>query len=87
MFNVPGAVGALPYTWAALLFCSVAYVVGIVVYRLWFSPIANFPGPLLARITFGYQLYHNWFRTGFYYLEIAKMHQEYGLNRLCLTNT
>jgi hypothetical protein len=29
----------------------VTYLVTIVVYRLWFHPLAKYPGPFLARIT------------------------------------
>ncbi|KAL2818628.1 cytochrome P450 [Aspergillus granulosus] len=48
------------------------------VYRLWLSPIASFPGPFLARISFCYEFYYNWIKPGQYYLEIHKMHQKYG---------
>jgi hypothetical protein len=44
--------GAVP---AALL-----YIIVLAVYRLWFHPLAKYPGPFLARITDAHQLYHAW---------------------------
>lgn len=55
------------------------YTIGLVVYRLYFSPIASFPGPLLARTTFWYEFYHDWVRTGQYWIEIENMHRKYGI--------
>ncbi|KAI2135411.1 hypothetical protein LOZ29_003921 [Ophidiomyces ophidiicola] len=62
---------------ALLVYCGL-YIACLVIYRLYFSPIAHFPGPLLPRITFWYEFYHNWFRTGEYYLRIREMHDKYG---------
>lgn len=54
------------------------YAVILTVYRLWFSPLAAFPGPLLARTSFWYEFYYNWIRLGTYYLKVKEMHDMYG---------
>jgi hypothetical protein len=57
----------------------VLYACGLFLYRLCFSPIAAFPGPLLARATFWYEFYHNWVKNGQYYRRIEEMHKKYGI--------
>ncbi|PLN76119.1 hypothetical protein BDW42DRAFT_26739 [Aspergillus taichungensis] len=61
-----------------VLLLALLYGVSIATYRLYLSPIAQFPGPLLARLTFFYQFYYDWFYSGQYYLEVEKMHMKYG---------
>ncbi|KDN63967.1 putative cytochrome P450 [Colletotrichum sublineola] len=51
-------------------------VAGIIVYRLFFHPLAKYPGPLVAKITDGYQLYHAW--NGDRHLDFYKLHNKYG---------
>ncbi|KAI0418819.1 isotrichodermin C-15 hydroxylase [Xylaria grammica] len=52
------------------------YAVGLVVYRVFFHPLAKYPGPLLAKITDAYQLYHAW--KGDRHLEFWRNHERYG---------
>ncbi|EQL02115.1 Cytochrome P450 family protein [Ophiocordyceps sinensis CO18] len=59
-----------------LLGGTVFYVFGLVVYRIWFHPLAKYPGPLLAKVTEAYQLYHAY--KGDRHLEFWRMHQKYG---------
>lgn len=56
----------------------VSYI-GLIIYRLLFSPIAGFPGPKLAAATGWYEFYYDVLRRGIYLFEIEKMHQRYGL--------
>jgi hypothetical protein len=51
-----------------------------VAYRLWFSPLAVFPGRKLAALTGWYETYFDCFKRGMYWAEIERMHQEYGKN-------
>ncbi|RYC57620.1 hypothetical protein CHU98_g8576 [Xylaria longipes] len=64
-YILPGAVG--------LIFI---YAVGLVIYRVFFHPLAKYPGPFLAKITDAYQLYHAW--KGDRHLEFWRMHERYG---------
>src|SRR4051794_4014467 len=58
-----------------LIICSSCV---LVVCRLFYSPIAHFPGPRLAAATFLYEFYYDVVRDGRYTWEIRRMHQQYG---------
>ncbi|KAF7196953.1 Cytochrome P450 monooxygenase [Pseudocercospora fuligena] len=53
-----------------------AYVVGIIVYRLYLHPLAKYPGPFLAKITDLHQTYHA--LKGDRHLEFWRCHERYG---------
>ncbi|KAI3318071.1 isotrichodermin C-15 hydroxylase [Xylariaceae sp. AK1471] len=55
---------------------GLVYAVGLVVYRVFFHPLAKYPGPLLAKITDAHQLYHAW--KGDRHLEFWRQHERYG---------
>ena len=66
----------------ALLACIfVLYIICIGVYRLYFSPLAKFPGPRLAALTLWYEFYYDVIKHGRYTWRIAEMHQQYGVPR------
>jgi hypothetical protein len=50
----------------------------IIAYRLWFGPLAAFPGRKLAALTGWYETYFDCVKKGRYWVEIEKMHEEYG---------
>ncbi|KAL3420072.1 cytochrome P450 [Phlyctema vagabunda] len=54
------------------------YLVGGAIYRLYFSPVAQFPGPRIAALTYWYEFYHDVVRRGQYTFEIKRMHEKYG---------
>ncbi|KAI2894944.1 hypothetical protein CBS76997_341 [Aspergillus niger] len=56
----------------------VAYVVGLVFYRLCLSPLAKFPGPRLAAATGLYETYYDVIRDGQFTWHIERLHQKYG---------
>lgn len=67
-----------------LLACiCVVYNVALVVYCLYFSPLAKFPGPKLAAATMWYGYYYDVVKRGRYTWKIAELHAQYGslLNR------
>lgn len=65
---------------------SVIYGVGLVIYRLYFSPLAPFPGPRLAAATAWYETYFEIVKNGggHFTFEIMRLHKVYGeLNSSC----
>lgn len=65
-------------SWLFVLCCIFVYVFAVAVYRLYFSPLAKFPGPKLAAVTYGVEFYYDVLRRGQYMFEILKMHEKYG---------
>ncbi|MCJ1476010.1 hypothetical protein MMC13_004674 [Lambiella insularis] len=57
---------------------SFLYFVGLVIYRLYLSPIAGFPGPKLAAATFLYEIYYDLVKRGKYTFKIRDLHVTYG---------
>ncbi|KAL1990476.1 hypothetical protein VTN49DRAFT_6315 [Thermomyces lanuginosus] len=56
----------------------VGYVILLAIYRLYFHPLAKFPGPKLAAITHLYEFYFNIIKDGMFIWEIQRMHEQYG---------
>ncbi|KAI8294904.1 Cytochrome P450 monooxygenase apf7 [Colletotrichum sp. SAR 10_98] len=65
-------------------------VVALCVYRLYFHPYAKYPGPLLAKLTSWYSVYHTY--IGDLHVDIWRCHENYGdvvrygPNRLLINN-
>ena len=64
---------------AYALIAIAAYILCLSIYRLYFSPIAKFPGRKLAALTLWYQFYYDVVKRGTYAWEIRKMHEDYGM--------
>ncbi|KAL2838596.1 putative cytochrome P450 [Aspergillus pseudodeflectus] len=65
--------------WHLLLlsaFLGTGAVLGICVYRLYFHPLAKYPGPLLAKLTTGYAVYHAYRRD--LHTDVWACHEKYG---------
>jgi hypothetical protein len=56
----------------------VSYILVLIAYRLWWSPLAKFPGPKLAAVTRWYELYYDIYCSGQYTFQIIRMHEKYG---------
>lgn len=56
----------------------VLYTLYGVIWRLYLSPVAKFPGSKLAAVTFWYEFYFDVVKGGQYVYEIEKMHKQYG---------
>ncbi|TRX88990.1 hypothetical protein FHL15_010112 [Xylaria flabelliformis] len=54
------------------------YFAGLVIYRLYFHPLAGFPGPKLAAATGWYEFYFQCWLEGQYIFETEKMVKKYG---------
>lgn len=59
-----------------LVFTSGFYVFGLVIYRLFFHPLAKYPGPFWAKVTGLYPAYHA--LTGKRHINCYKLHKKYG---------
>ncbi|KAH6841573.1 cytochrome P450 [Alternaria alternata] len=57
--------------------CTVTFIIILqVVYRLYFHPLAKYPGPFLARCTSWYGAYQSY--TGNIHLDVQRCHEKYG---------
>ncbi|KAK5228687.1 hypothetical protein LTR72_002572 [Exophiala xenobiotica] len=54
------------------------YLVAGAVYRLYFHPLAKFPGPKLAALTGWYEFYHDIIRKGRFIWKLQELHDNYG---------
>jgi hypothetical protein len=48
-------------------------------YRITFHPLAKFPGPVLAGLTYYYEFYFDGVKGGQYNAEIKRLHEIYGM--------
>lgn len=57
---------------------TVGYCLAIAIYRLFFHPIAHFPGPKLAGLTRWYEFYYELIQKGQMTFHIQDLHKKYG---------
>jgi hypothetical protein len=57
---------------------TVVYSLGKMVYRLFFHPLAAFPGPKWVAMSGVCEFYYDAIKQGQYFLQIEKMHAKYG---------
>lgn len=65
-------------SWSTSIGAVVIVYATLVVYRLYFHPLARFPGPKLAAISRWYEAYYDLIQGGQYTLKIQKLHERYG---------
>jgi cytochrome P450 len=62
-----------------VLFLTLAcYILTVITYRLFLSPLSRIPGPRLAGLTSNYMGYYDVYQRGQYIWIIEKMHEQYG---------
>ena len=62
----------------SVAYIFVTYLITTAIYRLYFSPLAKFPGPKLAALTLWYEFYYDVVKRGKYTWKIAELHKQYG---------
>ena len=62
------------------------YYVGVGIYRLFFHPLAGFPGPKLAALTLWYEFYYDVIGRGKYLWKVKELHEKYGNPQLLLAS-
>ncbi|KAF7511511.1 hypothetical protein GJ744_004099 [Endocarpon pusillum] len=68
----------LSNAWVSIACLWVAYLVYGIIWRLYLSPIAQFPGSKWAALTLWYEFYFEIIKRGKYFQEIERMHSVYG---------
>ncbi|KAL5337385.1 cytochrome P450 [Aspergillus crustosus] len=68
----------LDHPYAAAGAAASVYFASIVIYRLYLSPIAHFPGPRLAALTVMYEFYWEAIQNGQFTFHIGELHKKYG---------
>jgi hypothetical protein len=67
------------YSVTIFILFFVLWGVYIAVWRLYFSPIAKFPGPKLAALTQWYEVYYDLFKGGQLIFKLLELHEKYGI--------
>lgn len=71
-----------PDGWTSILSLAAAGLIYITITsidRLFFGPLARYPGPKLAALTGLYETYFDCFLPGQYWVEIQRLHEKYGM--------
>ena len=66
--------------------CFLLYNAFVIVYRLYFHPLAGFPGPKLAAATWWPEFYYDVVMGGTYLYKIEEMHKRYGMCTMWTTD-
>lgn len=75
----PGALSLIVLITTTAAATFLAYSVSISIYRLFFHPLARFPGPKLGALTRWYEFYYEIVRKGQMTFQIQKLHAQYGM--------
>lgn len=70
---------------ATIVLLYLAQLVLKAIYRITLHPLAKFPGPILAALTYKYEFYFDGIKGGQYLNEIVRLHQIYGTNDYSLS--
>ena len=70
----------LSQTFITAGFTYVFYLLGLVIYRLYFHPLAKFPGPKYAAISCWHEFYYEVVKKGKFTFKVQELHKQYGLS-------
>lgn len=56
----------------------VVYYIGLIIYRLYFHPLAKFPGSRLAASSLWFEFYYDVVLRGKFIWKLKEMHERYG---------
>jgi cytochrome P450 len=73
-----GIANSWPGMFATLLAAKIVYEILHSIYRIYFHPLAGFPGKTLAKATYWHETFYDVFKGHRYIWEIKKMHEQYG---------
>lgn len=65
-------------SWRSIIVSVIIYYATLIVYRLYFHPLARFPGPKLAAISRWYEAYYDVIQGGQYTPKIVQLHKQFG---------
>ena len=72
------ASSVLSYPIASLVGIYGLYLFGLVIYRLYFHPLAKFPGPKYAAISRWHEFYYEVVKQGQFTFKVQELHKKYG---------
>jgi hypothetical protein len=64
---------------ASAFLVYLVYLLGLVIYRLYFHPLANFPGPKYAAVSRWHEFYYEVIKKGQFTFKVQELHKQYGL--------
>jgi hypothetical protein len=62
-----------------LVLGSIIYIIALVIYRIYFSPLAQFPGSKLTAATGWIETYYDVYKGGQFTFQLQKWHEKYGV--------
>ena len=66
------------YPISSLVVSYLIYLFGLVIYRLYFHPLAKFPGPKYAAISRWHEFYYEVVKKGQFTFKVQELHKQYG---------
>lgn len=78
MATIPSPATSVALAAGIVVFATVVYTI---VYRIYLSPLARFPGPKLAAVSKAYQFYFDVVKAGKLPFELVRLHERYGQTR------
>ncbi|KAJ5625096.1 benzoate 4-monooxygenase cytochrome P450 [Penicillium lagena] len=61
-----------------LLSLALVALISLIVYRIYFHPLAHIPGPPWAKVTYLYEWYYDLYRSGQFTFQLRALHRKYG---------